>query len=45
MIKNIGLLIKNIINSELYQFMTSNNYSLANVLHSDLVFINNNFRD
>jgi len=42
-IKNLK--IENIINSELYQFMTSNNYSLANVLHSDLVFINNNFRD
>jgi FkbM family methyltransferase len=42
-IKNLK--IENIINSELYQFMISNNYSLANVLHSDLVFINNNFRD
>ena len=42
-IKNLK--IENIINSELYQFMISNDYSLANVLHSDLVFINNNFRD
>ena len=42
-IKNLK--IENIINSELYQFMISKDYSLANVLHSDLVFINNNFRD
>ena len=42
-IKNIK--IENIIKSELYQFMISKNYTLANVLHSDLVFINNNFRD
>lgn len=42
-IKNLK--IENIINSELYRFMISKNYTLANVLHSDLVFINNNFRD
>jgi len=42
-IKNLK--IENIINSEVYRFMISKNYSLANVLHSDLVFINNNFRD
>jgi len=42
-IKNLK--IENIINSELYKFMVSQNYTLANVLHSDLVFVNNNFRD
>ena len=42
-IKNLN--IKNVINSDLYNLITSNNYTLANILHSDLVFINNNFRD
>ncbi len=42
-IKNLN--IKNIINSQLYDLITSNNYTLANILHSDLVFINNDFRD
>lgn len=42
-IKNLN--IDNIIKSEIYKLMISNNYTLANVLHSDLVFINNNFRD
>ena len=42
-IKNLN--IKNIINSQLYNLITSNNYTLANILHSDLVFINNDFRD
>ena len=42
-IKNLN--IKNIINSQLYNLITSNNYTLANILHSDLVFINNDFKD
>ena len=37
--------IDNIIKSEIYKLILSNNYTLANILHSDLVFINNNFRD
>ena len=42
-IKNLD--INNIINSDIYKLIISNNYTLANVLHSDLVFIHNNFRD
>ena len=42
-IKNLD--IKNVIKSDLYKFMTSSNYTLANWIHSDLVFINNNFSD
>ena len=42
-IKNLD--INNIIKSEIYKLIESNNYTLANILHSDLVFINNNFRD
>ena len=42
-IKNLK--IENVINSELYNLIKSNNYTLANILHSDLVFINNDFRD
>ena len=42
-IKNLK--IEKVINSELYNLIKSNNYTLANILHSDLVFINNDFRD
>ncbi len=42
-IKNLN--ISNIINSDIYKLIISKNYTLANVLHSDLVFIQNNFRD
>ena len=42
-IKNLN--INNIIKSEIYKLLKSKNYTLANILHSDLVFINNNFRD
>ena len=42
-IKNLD--VDNIIKSEIYKLIISNNYTLANILHSDLVFINNNFRD
>ncbi len=42
-IKNLN--INNIIKSDIYKLIESKNYTLANILHSDLVFINNNFRD
>ena len=42
-IKNLN--VKNAIGSQLYNLITSNNYTLANILHSDLVFINNDFKD
>ena len=42
-IKNLN--INNVLKSELYLFMMNNGYTLVNCLHSDLVFINNNFRD
>jgi len=42
-IKNLN--INNIIKSDIYNLIISNNYTLANVLHSDLVFIHNDFRD
>ena len=42
-IKNFN--INNIIKSDIYKLKETNNYTLANILHSDLVFINNNFRD
>ena len=42
-IKNLN--VKNVISSQLYNLIASNNYTLANILHSDLVFINNDFKD
>tara|TARA_B110000438_G_C15717717_1_gene608289 strand:- start:60 stop:788 length:729 start_codon:yes stop_codon:yes gene_type:complete len=42
-IKNLN--INNVLTSELYLFIVNNGYTLVNCLHSDLVFINNNFRD
>ena len=42
-IKNLN--IENIVKSEIYELFISQGYTLANVLHSDLVFINNNFKD
>jgi FkbM family methyltransferase len=42
-IKNLN--IDNIIKSDIYKIIISNNYTLANVLHSDLVFIHNDFKD
>ena len=42
-IKNLN--INNILKSEIYKLVVSNNYTLANILHSDLVFIQNSFRD
>ncbi len=42
-IKNLN--IDNFLKSDIYKLIVSNNYTLANVLHSDLVFIQNEFRD
>ena len=42
-IKNLK--IDNVINSNIYKLIVSNGYTFANWLHSDLVFINNSFRD
>jgi len=42
-IKNLN--IENVLKSDLFKFMVSKNYTLANWLHSDLVFVNNNFSD
>jgi len=42
-IKNLN--IKNFLKSEIYQYMIDKNYTLVNLIHSDLVFVNNSFRD
>ena len=42
-IKNLN--IENVLKSDLFKFIVSKNYTLANWLHSDLVFVNNNFSD
>ena len=42
-IKNLN--INSAINSEIYKLIVSKNYTLVNMLHSDLVFVNNKFRD
>ena len=42
-IKNLN--INNMIRSEIFELIKSKGYTLANVLHSDLVFIKNSFRD
>ncbi len=42
-IKNINL--KNILNSNIYNLLISNDYNLVNILHADLVFIHNDFKD
>jgi len=42
-IKNLN--IDNVLKSPIYKFITSRGYTLANWLHSDLVFIRNDFRD
>ena len=39
-----NLNIKNVINSDIYKFLTNNKYSLINWLHSDLIFANNEFK-
>mgnify|MGYP001166457167 CR=1 FL=1 len=42
-IKNLD--IKNFLKSEIYQYMIDKNYTLVNLIHSDLIFVNNSFRD
>ena len=42
-VKNLN--IDNVLNSEIYKFMISNNYTFINWLHSDLIFVENSFRD
>ena len=37
--------IQRILNSELYNFMSSNQYSLVNWLHTDLVFVANKIQN
>ena len=37
--------LQNIINSEIYKYMINNNYTLVNWIYSDLVFVDNNYRD
>ena len=42
-IKNLN--INNVINSEIYKYIEKNNYTMINWLHSDIVFVNNEYRD
>lgn len=42
-IKNLN--VKSAMNSDIYKLIASKNYTLINMLHSDLVFVNNKFRD
>ena len=42
-IKNLD--IKKTLDSDIYKLISSNNYTFANMLHSDLVFVYNDFRD
>ena len=42
-IKNLN--IENVINSEIYKFLTLKRYILVNSIYSDLIFINSDFRD
>ena len=42
-IKNLS--VNNMIRSEIFELIQSKGYTLANVLHSDLIFIKNSFRD
>ena len=42
-IKNLNIDV--VIKSELYKLLLSKNYTLSNCIYSDLVFVNNNFKD
>ena len=42
-IKNLNII--SAMKSEIYKLIVSNNYTLVNMLHSDLVFAHNDFRD
>ena len=37
--------LNNILNSDLYKYITSKNYHFVNWLHGDLIFVSNDFRD
>ena len=39
-----NLNINNVLQSEIYEYLISQNYSLINWLHSDLIFVNNRFK-
>ena len=36
--------LQNVLNSPIYKYMTDNNYTLVNWIHSDLLFVNNNYK-
>ena len=42
-VKNLS--IENIVNSEIFKFLTTKNYILVNCIYSDLIFIKKDFRD
>jgi hypothetical protein len=42
-VKNLSII--SAMNSDIYKLIKLNNYTLINMLHSDLVFVHNNFRD
>tara|TARA_X000001036_G_scaffold437797_1_gene484006 strand:- start:1007 stop:1714 length:708 start_codon:yes stop_codon:yes gene_type:complete len=42
-IKNLQIL--KVLESEIYKLLEGKNYTLVNMLHSDLVFVHNNFKD
>ena len=42
-IKNLN--ITNVLKSDIYKLLISRNYTLANWLHSDLVFVSKDFKD
>ena len=42
-VKNLN--IDNLFKTDLYKFLTSKNYILANYIYSDLIFINKEFKD
>ena len=37
--------IKNLLNSDIYDYFVNKNYSFVNWNHSDLIFVSNDFRD
>ena len=39
-----NLNINNVLQSEIYEYLVNQNYSLINWLHSDLIFVNNKFK-
>jgi len=41
----INFNLQNVLSSPLYQYVIDNNYTLVNWIHSDLVFVSNNYRD